>query len=209
MVVGALNVDRAWKAAPPFGHVIGDIRHEVRVRALALAHDAILVVAVVGGAEPERAFMPVRLSLRLEYDDGFIDHPVGIERRLEIVRVESHTERLEVQILFLSELGDGKSRQVFQEHLGRRCAADFGGFDGCQQLLRALVPHSQIAFGYFANVLSVIATLGNRRFPAGDLSHVREHRRTEVGDLHPGVVVVELARHLPPGPLEQRGDGVT
>ena len=38
------------EAALPLGHVVRDVGHEVRVAAVGLAHHAVLVVAVVGGA---------------------------------------------------------------------------------------------------------------------------------------------------------------
>src|SRR5690606_40623453 len=61
VVVAALNVDGVVIAAFPLGDVIGDVRHEVRVAAVCLAHDAILVVASAqfGGAQPKRAFVLV------------------------------------------------------------------------------------------------------------------------------------------------------
>src|SRR3712207_7296760 len=43
---------RSAEAAVPLGDVVRDVGHEVRVRAVALAHHAVLVVAELGGAQP-------------------------------------------------------------------------------------------------------------------------------------------------------------
>ena len=61
VMVGALDVDRALESTFPFRHVVGDVRHEIRVGAVTLAHDAILVVAEVGRAQPQRSFVLVGL----------------------------------------------------------------------------------------------------------------------------------------------------
>src|SRR3712207_7615686 len=59
--------------------------HEVRVRAVALPHHAVLVVAEVGGAEPERAVALVGVAGGDERADGLLDLAVGVERRLQEV----------------------------------------------------------------------------------------------------------------------------
>ena len=62
VVIGALDVDRALESALPFGDVIGDVGQEVGVGAVPLAHDAILVVAEIGRAQPQCAVVLVRFS---------------------------------------------------------------------------------------------------------------------------------------------------
>ena len=57
VMVGALNVDRLRKSALEFRDVIGDVRNEIRVAAIGLAHHPIFVVAVVGRAQPQRAVL--------------------------------------------------------------------------------------------------------------------------------------------------------
>ena len=59
-----------------------------------------------------------------------------------------------------------------------------------------------------ADVFAVVAALGDRERLAGQLPQARLRAEGEVGDLHAGVVVVVLAGDRPPGPFEQRGDGV-
>ncbi len=55
VVVRALDVDGLDEAALELVHVVGDVGHEVGVRAIGLAHHAVLVVAVFGGAQPQGA----------------------------------------------------------------------------------------------------------------------------------------------------------
>ncbi len=66
-----------------------------------------------------------------------------------------------------------------------------------------------IALGDLADVVALIALLGNlARQPAG-LANARLHAVREIHDLAARVVVVELAAHAPAGPLEQRRDRIT
>jgi hypothetical protein len=62
VVVGALNVDHFGKAAFPFGYVVRHIGHKVGVGAVAFSHDAVFVIAVVGGLEPQCAVLFVGLA---------------------------------------------------------------------------------------------------------------------------------------------------
>ena len=63
-----------------------------------------------------------------------------------------------------------------------------------------------VALRDLADVLAVIAALGNleRARRASSCARAPARCSAEVLDLRAGVVVVELARHLPAGPLEQR-----
>src|SRR5258706_11595871 len=58
------------------------------------------------------------------------------------------------------------------------------------------------------DVLAVIAAFGQCQRLSMPLMDPGLRAEREILDLRAGVVVVELARHRPPGPLEQRGDGV-
>ena len=102
VVVRPLHIDGAREAAPPLVHMIGDIGHKVRVGPVALAHDAIFVVAIVGRAQPERIpFLKSGTGL-LQCTDRALHLTVAVERRLQEVHVELHPERLEVEILLLA-----------------------------------------------------------------------------------------------------------
>src|SRR5690606_15065385 len=62
VVIGALLVDDTLEAALPLVGVVGDIGHEVGITAVALAHDAVLVIAEAGGAQPQRAIFFIGMA---------------------------------------------------------------------------------------------------------------------------------------------------
>ena len=105
------------KAALPLGDVVGDVRHEVGVRAVGLAHHAVLVVAVVGGAQPQRAVLLVGLAGATSALTVVVDLAVGVQARLEVVVVEAHAERLQVEVLLVAQVGD---REAADARRGRR-----------------------------------------------------------------------------------------
>src|SRR5204862_492904 len=80
-VIGALDVDGLQEAALDLGQVVGDVGHEIGVGAVGLAHDAVLVVAVVGGAQPERAAFLVRLPRRDQAPDRLLHAPARVQAR--------------------------------------------------------------------------------------------------------------------------------
>src|SRR5260221_12291883 len=65
-----------------------------------------------------------------------------------------------------------------------------------------------VPLGDLANVFAVIPPLGNLLGVAAHLPDAGLHAASEVHDLGARVVVVELARHLPPRPREQRRDRI-
>src|SRR5207237_6055492 len=73
---------------------------------------------------------------------------------------------------------------------------------------RIVLAAADVAFPDFANVLAVITAFRNRAAPPPEFRNARLHAAREVRDLPTAVVVVELARHRPSSPFEQRGDGV-
>ncbi len=66
VVVGAPHVDLAIEAALALVLVVGDVRGEVGVLAAGAHQHAVLVVAVVGRAQPQRALAAIRAPLFLE-----------------------------------------------------------------------------------------------------------------------------------------------
>src|SRR5215472_6576149 len=64
--------NRAVETALPLGHVICDVGHEICVCAVRLAHDAVLVVAELGCAQPESAVMLERLARCRQSANRFI-----------------------------------------------------------------------------------------------------------------------------------------
>src|SRR3989441_2358288 len=65
-----------------------------------------------------------------------------------------------------------------------------------------------VALGDVPDVLTVVAALRERRRPAAQLLDPRLHAARQAQNLRAAVVVVELARHAPARPLEQRRDRV-
>jgi hypothetical protein len=92
------------EAALPLVHVVGDVGHEVGVGAVGLAHHAVLVVAVVGGAQPQRAasskVLPAATSAARS-----LDAAARVQAGLEEVVVEAHAEGLQVQVLLVAQVG--------------------------------------------------------------------------------------------------------
>jgi hypothetical protein len=108
VVVGAQFGDRALVAALPFAEVIGHVRHEIRVGAVGLAHHAVLVVAEIGGAQPQRAAFLVGVAVGDQLAHGLFDLAVGVQRRFQEITIERHAERGEVGILFAAQIRDGE-----------------------------------------------------------------------------------------------------
>ena len=163
MVVGALHVDRAREAALPLRDVVRDVGQEVRRLAALLrapAHDAILVVAEVGRPQPERAVLLVRVAGGDEPLDRLVDAAVGVQRRLEEVDVELDAERLKVAVLLLAQLVHGEASHGI-EVVGVRVGRMF----------------VDVPLRDLANVLAVIAALGNLDVGAAQLAHARLHAR--------------------------------
>ena len=189
VMIRALDVERTVEAALELRHVIRDVGHEVRVAAVGLAHHAVLVVAEIGRAQPQRAFVLVGRAGLHEPGHRRIDASVGVERTFERIAVESHAECGEVAVLFLAQLGDGEAADRL----------DVG------KIVADLV---EIALRELADVFAAVAVLGELARFAEDLAGARTHRYGEIPDLLPGVVVVELARDVAALPLEQVRDGV-
>ncbi len=237
MVIGALHVDRAREAAIPLAHVIGDVRKEVRIRAVALPHDTILVVAEVGGAQPKRAIFFVGIATRCErahrgVDGAFVRIGTGkrldrarrawrVEARLEEVGVEDETERLEIPILRLAQLVHGHAHEVgmraheIQDRRRERDgiilerAEELGRHLAFEQLLGvARAPIRDVRARHVEYVLALIPSFRKIERMARELAQPHNHRCREILYLHAGIVVVVLARHRPSRPLEQRRDRV-
>jgi hypothetical protein len=105
VVVGALHVDDLGEAALELVDVVGHVGHEVRVRAVGLAHHAVLVVAVVGGAQPQRAVLFVGLAGGHQACHGGFDAAAGVQAAFEEVVVELQPEGLQVQVLLVAQVG--------------------------------------------------------------------------------------------------------
>ena len=120
VMIGALHVDGAAIAALPLRDVIRDVGHEVReVAALrgALAHHAVLVVTELGGAQEQRAVFLERMSDSARVPRRFSRRVRLVQRTLEIVGVELDAECLHVEVLLVTQRGDGERAHARRDHL--------------------------------------------------------------------------------------------
>src|SRR5206468_8799917 len=101
-------------------------------------------------------------------------------------------KRLEIAILFFAERLDRKAANRLE--IRSACVVGMG---------------REVALGDLANVLAVITPFGDFRAAPAQLGDPGLHAMREVRDLPAAVVVVELARHPPTSPFEQRRDRVT
>ena len=189
-----------WKAALPLLDVVGHVRHEVGVAAVGLAHDAVLVVTVIGAAQPQRAAVLEGLAGRDELLHRGLDAAAAVEAGFEEVVVEAHAEGLEVQVLLVAQVGHGELADVVQV---LRVA---GGGE-----LAVVGMHGAPGQVVVGDVLDVVAVVGRLR-PAG-IARLEALQPClggggQRGDLHPGVVVIKLARDRPALGVEQVADGV-
>nr|GEU28637.1 hypothetical protein [Tanacetum cinerariifolium] len=201
VVVGTLDVDGLVVTALELDDVVRDVGDEVGIGAVGLAHHAVLVVAVVLGAQPQRAFFLVGLAGLVEHVDGRIDLAVLVQRRFEVVIVELDAERLQVDILLVAQVRDGKRADRFDvvdvARGGGRCAVRRRhGFFGLEIL------------GDVGDVVAVVGRLGPGRIARLVAAQARLHRVGQGLDLHAGVVVIELAGDVVTLGAEQRRQGV-
>ncbi|CAM2147879.1 hypothetical protein PT2222_10321 [Paraburkholderia tropica] len=201
VVVRALDVDDLGEAAFPLGDVVCDVRQEVRVGAVGLAHHAVLVVAVVGRLEPQRAVLLVGLARGDQRLDGLLDAAFGVERRFEVVAVELHAERLQVEILLVAQVGDGEAADRFEVFRILRAG------DGLAVLGRDGFAREVVA-GDFGDVFAVVGGFGPARVARLQAARARLGGDGEIADLHARVVVVELAVHVVALRAEHVRDGV-
>ena len=196
VVVGALDVHHAGEAAFPFGDVVGHIGHKVGVSAVALAHDTVFVVAVVGGLEPQGAVLLVGLACVLELLHGGIHLAAGVKARLQVIVVKAHVKGFEVQVLFAAQIGHGKlAHAVHVVHITAGGAAAVVGLNGFAR---------QKIVGDVLDVVAVVErfALGVVRVggPSGiaGLDALRPHVRAlgQGANLHARVVVIKLSVDL-------------
>lgn len=190
MVVRPEQVDLLLEAALPLREVVGGVGGEVGRLTVGLEQHAILVIAEVGGAQPDGAVAVLDMALAAQRLHRCGHFAVIVEGLLGEVDVEVHAE-LRKGVLDLPELrlvgelsDDGQGllpRQVHQ--VGARREGLLG------QLL---------------SVLPRVAALGDG-FPV----ETRQHRGREDVHLVAGVVDVVLAGDLGAGGTQQAGERVS
>ena len=191
MVVGALLVDDAPESAFPLGHVIRDVRNEVREAAVGAPHDSVLVIAVLGCLQPQRAILLIGLAVGDETIDDGLHIAVRVQRGFQIIMVEAHAEGRQIRILLAPQCRHGEA----PDRVEVVCGAIVG--------MRGTVRGRNVA-----NVVPAIAILGEWNGRIVGLAHARLNRKRETGDLRPCIVVIEFAVNLRPLPLQQRRNRV-
>ena len=190
MVIRALDVDGLRETPLPLAQVIGHVRHEIGVAAFGLAHHAILVVTVVGGAQPQRAILLEGVATGHQTRHSLFHLAVGVERRLQVVTVERHAEGRQVQVLLTTQAGHRKAAhriqviQVTRGRLGRLVAH-----------LHRLAGHE--GPGDLGDVVAAVAIGREGRIIRRNAAPTCLHGQCQVVDLRAGVVVIELAVNLP------------
>ena len=201
VVVAALDVDDLDEAPLPLVDVIRHIGHEVGVGRgrrptflcstfrRRLAHHAVLVVAVVGAAQPQCAVFLVGLAGVHQPLHRLRHPPGGVQAGLEVVVVKAHAEGAQVQVLLVAQVGHRELADAVQ--VLRVARGGGGAVVGLDRLERSEVG---------SDVGDVLAVVGVFR-PGGVSRLVAQQPRLrgacQRGDLHPGVVVIELPVHLP------------
>ena len=92
VVVGAEHVDAQVESALALVEVVGDIGGHVGGLAVALDDDAVLVVAKVGGAQPDCAVLLVDAAGLAKFGDGLLDPAGAVHRVFVGVDVEVGAE---------------------------------------------------------------------------------------------------------------------
>ena len=158
-------------------------------------HDTILVVAVVGRAEPHRAFLVVDVARLAQPFYGCLDLTLRRELGLPEVDVERHAEPVE---------GRPRSTAAPAPPLRPAC----GGIARGRAGRRARPLGLEDVPGEVLDVRAVVAVLGDLRLSAHELQEPRLDRGAEPVHLAAGIVEVVLPLDGPPGGLEQPGEGV-
>ena len=200
MVVGALDIDHLLETALPFGDVVRHIRHKVGVAAVALAHHPVLVVAISGGLEPQRAVLFVGLAGLLQFLHCRINPATQVQAAFQVIVVKAHRKGLEVQVLLVAQVGHGKQPDVVQ-----RLDIARGGEAAVVRLHRLA---GQKVGGYVGDVLAVVGLLGPLRVAGLEALGPQLGAGGQGADLHARVVVIELAVHRPALRLVQVADGI-
>ena len=183
MGVGTPDVDHPLEAAGEFVPVVGDVRGEVGGDAVTADHHPVLVVAVVGGTEPERPVLLVDEPFFLHLGDGGGDLAVIEERLLGEPVIQTHPEGLQVQV-------DPLQDQV-APHLGEEGYPLFLG-----NLEEAVAVLGDSVAGDVLYVIALVAVSREFHLLPEQLPVAQQTGETEGIHLVAGVVYVVFALHL-------------
>ena len=185
MVIGPLDVDGLMEATPPLAHVIGHVWKKVGRRSIALDHDAILLVSVLGGAKPYCPIEIVDLSRFSEGSRRGFHLAVLIQGRLQEVDIEMKAEIRKIPVLFLTK------------HAHRRFPHDVQRFLA-QRVLDETIPvlFRQVRRD-FTDVIPLVPPFGNLGVLPEVLLIPGPNALGKAVDLGSGIVVIELPAPRP------------
>ena len=200
MVIGSLDVDGLGESALPLGFVVGHVGHEVGVAAVALAHHPVLVIAKVGGFQPQSAILFIGAAPADQSLHGAFDPAIGVEAAFQVIVVELQPKRLQVLVLFVAQISHGKLADVVE--VVHFAAGSEGPVVGMYCFLGQKV---------VGNVLDVVAVVGGfrpLRVARFEALGTQLHRLGQRGDLHAGIVVIKLPCYQPALRGQQVANGV-
>ena len=189
VVVRALDVDHFAKAALPLGQVVSHIGHKVGVAAVAFFHDAVFVVAVVGGAQPQGAVFLKSFARCHQGAYGGVHAAAGVQAAFQVVVVKFQGKGLQVQVLLAAQIGHGKFAHAVQViHVAA------GG------IAAVVSRHSfagQKVGGDVGDVVAGVRGLGPQRVAGLHALGAQLGAGGQGVDLYSGVVVIKLAVDRP------------
>jgi len=200
VVVGAPDVDEMVEPAGELVVVIRAIAHEIRVFAVALDQDAVLLVAECGGTEPGGAILFVQVTLRIER----LERPVDSGFALVVLLVQAALREVPVEVI--AEFIQRTTHIV--EHGAIAALAEielaFGGI-GIHPLLAVGIEDS---LGDIAHIRAAVALLGHLHVLAAQLQIAHHDGIREHVHLHAVVVDVELLVHVVAAELHDARHGI-
>ena len=176
--------------------MIGDIGHKIGVAAVGFAHHAVFVIAKIRGAQPQRTAFFVGVPHFAQARHGLFHRACSVQRRLKKIVVESHTKRLQIQILLAAQIRHRKithSIQIINVFL-RGHAVD--GFT------------CKVGVGNIDDVITAIAALRKRRIVHAQTLATRLHRNRQIGNLLTRVIVVKLAVYVVALTAQHRAENI-
>jgi len=222
---GGEHVDEAREAALALVEVVGDVGGEVGLLAVLAHHHAVLLVAELGGAEPQCPFLAIQPVLRLEHAERVVDRAARGERALRAPAVEDHAElaqvladvgehRLERELLHLGEArGSEQLARARDERIDVGLLVAGGGIRRQpREQRRGAAPQGGLRSrglevgGERAHVVAAVAVLGKRQLLAAQLEIAHPGADREDVHLPAGVVDVVLAGHLEADGREDVGE---
>ena len=194
MVVGAEHDDRPVEAALALVQVVGEVTGDVGRVAVGLDDDAVLVVAELRGAQPGGALGLEDVPQLAQPRDGVLHGAGLVQRRLVVVDVEVHAERVQRRLdLVEHQRHAARPEDLLRGVVGQRGRVGLAGGRGVRDDAR----------GDLLDVRAAVAVLG-RLLPA----RPGEEGTGEPVDLRPVVVEVVLARDLSAAGLHEARERV-